>query len=929
MTTTLPYTKGVPEGLLDGILTDATGIRIPGSTPITNQEIFRLTTKLTAGIEYTSLTLYLDYSIFISGSKGILQGSNDGLNWVNLTDDNQLGTYYPVTILVTKNHGAFRHYRLLGTAGKTTTTVRIIREITGVVGNYMPSLYPKATCEGEDIDGDGIPNHQDLDADGDGASDVLEAGFLDPDADGFLGNSPVIVDSYGAVQDHGYISPLLYYKLKDNTITEDTDGDGVWNIFDLDDDNDGIYDYIESPECFTAKNVFETGDKREFLEVSTTLAYTAGTPKELIDGVTSTDGITIPAATPIANQEIFRLSTTLALGIEYASITLTLDNPIFNNGSKGILQGSNDGLSWTDLTADSQLNTTNPVTISVAKNQGSYRVYRLLGTAGTTTTIRIIREITGVVENYIPSLYPKAICEGEDLDGDGIPNHQDLNADGDTCSDVLEVGFLDDDKDGILGNSPVTVNQFGMVTSAQGYTLPPNMYWLDITKNVCSGEGIPLDEDSHCTDLEDLNSDTNLAQSIFHSTIVTTKDGYSIFGQATHPSGSGNLTTPTPMTPGNGFTYEGEIRLAALAGVTGGYDFSQYFILSTKGLYVWGPTKNMAIPTGWTTNTGFSKIQLPAGVTPENIKNMSASYTNLVLLTKWGEVYIAAGNYSTVHPSVYGDGSTVIDNTWHKAAINQVVSVKINSFGQALALTNSGKLYTWGANVYLGDASAYKILSVPTQMTLPSSITKVKMTALTYNGGSATYFVLGEDKRVYSLGGGNNGILGINSTAISTIWQTVKSPSGTGAGTGTGYLENIKFITATLHDNTVGAAGAIDENGVPYLWGENGSTRLGAPSSGSILLPRIPDGITPGFHNIIAVEMGGHVTPIIDKRLGKFGYIGHKTSGSMGVPGEGTITKYDFENTPEVDFCNIVIGSRKKMRVTVNPMTINTPIKKE
>ena len=35
----------------------------------------------------------------------------------------------------------------------------------------------------DDFDGDGIPNRLDSDSDGDGCSDVIEAGFTDPDGD--------------------------------------------------------------------------------------------------------------------------------------------------------------------------------------------------------------------------------------------------------------------------------------------------------------------------------------------------------------------------------------------------------------------------------------------------------------------------------------------------------------------------------------------------------------------------------------------------------------------------------------------------------------------------------------------------------------------------------------------------------------------------
>jgi len=60
-----------------------------------------------------------------------------------------------------------------------------------------------------------------------------------------------------------------------------------------------------------------------------------------------------------------------------------------------------------------------------------------------------------------------------DTDNDGIINQFDLDSDGDGCNDVIEAGFTDYDSDGILGDSPVTVDADGVVTSGvDGYTLP-------------------------------------------------------------------------------------------------------------------------------------------------------------------------------------------------------------------------------------------------------------------------------------------------------------------------------------------------------------------------------------------------------------------------------------------------------------------------
>ncbi|WP_243699496.1 T9SS type B sorting domain-containing protein [Flavobacterium caseinilyticum] len=63
-----------------------------------------------------------------------------------------------------------------------------------------------------DTNADGIFNYIDLDSDGDTCLDVIEAGFNDPDLDGVLGNSPVIVNVNGKVTSGvGYSTPNNNY----------------------------------------------------------------------------------------------------------------------------------------------------------------------------------------------------------------------------------------------------------------------------------------------------------------------------------------------------------------------------------------------------------------------------------------------------------------------------------------------------------------------------------------------------------------------------------------------------------------------------------------------------------------------------------------------------------------------------------------------
>ena len=89
-----------------------------------------------------------------------------------------------------------------------------------------------------DSDSDSLPDNLDLDADGDGISDLLEAGGTDSNGDGIL---DTLTDTDGdgfsdlVDTDNGGTSLALL----------DTDGDGIRNYQDLDSDNDGVVDNIE------------------------------------------------------------------------------------------------------------------------------------------------------------------------------------------------------------------------------------------------------------------------------------------------------------------------------------------------------------------------------------------------------------------------------------------------------------------------------------------------------------------------------------------------------------------------------------------------------------------------------------------------------------------------------------------------------------
>lgn len=64
-----------------------------------------------------------------------------------------------------------------------------------------------------------------------------------------------------------------------------------------------------------------------------------------------------------------------------------------------------------------------------------------------------------------------------DSDNDDIKNYTEIDSDDDGCNDVIEAGFTDPNFDGQLGDLPILVNSFGVVTSrTDGYTTPNGNY---------------------------------------------------------------------------------------------------------------------------------------------------------------------------------------------------------------------------------------------------------------------------------------------------------------------------------------------------------------------------------------------------------------------------------------------------------------------
>jgi hypothetical protein len=231
-------------------------------------------------------------------------------------------------------------------------------------------------------------------------------------------------------------------------VNNDFDGDGIPNHLDLDYDNDGIPNDVESPGCF-----YTAIEANVIARITSSLTSPDDNQSDLDiqmlhDGA-STLTFNFDASQNYAGATLFRLE--YPTPVPLTSVTIE-NNTTFGASTTAKLQGSTDGLVWQELsTADVSLATTVNKVFPVQQNAGRYRYYRIVGVASVNSVITTtIGEISSVLAaTYQRALAPKPDC-ADDFDGDGIPNHLDLDSDGDGCPDAYEAGVSTDPATSVL-----------------------------------------------------------------------------------------------------------------------------------------------------------------------------------------------------------------------------------------------------------------------------------------------------------------------------------------------------------------------------------------------------------------------------------------------------------------------------------------------
>ncbi len=133
---------------------------------------------------------------------------------------------------------------LLGCRPSEADTDTGVTAVQDSDGDTILDLHERLAGK-EDPDGDGLPNWLDTDSDGDGLGDALEAGDTDSATFPIDSDGDEIPDFLDLDSDDNLVADAEEHGLAGEL--RDTDGDGVGDPWDPDNDGDGLLDVIEAP----------------------------------------------------------------------------------------------------------------------------------------------------------------------------------------------------------------------------------------------------------------------------------------------------------------------------------------------------------------------------------------------------------------------------------------------------------------------------------------------------------------------------------------------------------------------------------------------------------------------------------------------------------------------------------------------------------
>ena len=337
--------------------------------------------------------------------------------------------------------------------------------------------------EGDDFDGDGIPNDSDPDDDNDGYDDDYDAFPLDPtewadhDGDGTGDNADTDDDNDGVLDpdDQDPLNPFMCSDVDMDAADDcssgtfdpsndgpDYDGDGLADIGDLDDDNDGVYDdndcapFDASISCIDSDEDGVDDDDDAFPDDSSEWADTDG------DGVGDNadtddddDGWSDQDEVECGSQSVDSGSTPLDSdgdgecdafdsdddddGVVDSDDAFPIDpNEWLDTDDDGIgdnADGDDDGDGWDDSTESDCDSDPMNVEVSPEDTDGD----------GACDIQDPDDDGDGVADG--DDAFPLDRAEWRDTDGDGLGDNSDQDDDGDQFTDEYELDCMSDSLD--------------------------------------------------------------------------------------------------------------------------------------------------------------------------------------------------------------------------------------------------------------------------------------------------------------------------------------------------------------------------------------------------------------------------------------------------------------------------------------------------
>ena len=301
-----------------------------------------------------------------------------------------------------------------------------------------------------DFDEDGVPDHDDLDADNDGIHDVTEAGYLAVDND----NDGRIDPNFGTSDNglRGNIDPAL----TGNGVREpqDFDLDNVPDWHDHDADNDGIHDVREAD--------FADPDNDGFLGTGTPVVNQNGVSftQNPTSNPTDTDDDNVPdwhdrdsdndGINDVAEASLPDADNDGVIGSGVPTVDALGVSVLGSTSAPNDLDGD-DVPDFRDLDTDNDgINDVAEASRPDADNDG------IIGNGNP--------NVNAFGQSNSGALLPTS--NPPNTDNDGPADWRDLDADNDGISDVVEAGLLDPDNDGQVGDAPTPVNADGQPTGA-------------------------------------------------------------------------------------------------------------------------------------------------------------------------------------------------------------------------------------------------------------------------------------------------------------------------------------------------------------------------------------------------------------------------------------------------------------------------------